>query len=97
MQSKSQNHLNFIFQKAMNTHLLGNNLVPLLLLWLFHISSQEFHCKKIQLHQLSSLIQFMKVKTDADKHKVSFQATKLMACYSFPFLSLVLCKKVVLS
>jgi len=45
----------------MNTHLLGNSPVPLLLLWLFHISSQEFLCKKTELHHLTSLISLMQV------------------------------------
>lgn len=91
MQCKSQNH--FIFQKAMNTHLLGNSPVPLLLLWLFHISSQEFLCKKIQLRHLSSVIAFMKVTTDTDKDKVSFQVTKLMACYTVSLICHLSCVK----
>lgn len=84
VQCKSQNNFPFIFEKQW-AHLLGNTLVPLLLLWPFHISSQEFLCKKTQPHHISSLVSRMKVTTDTESPRQVFKSQSWWQAIQFLF------------
>lgn len=60
----------------MNTHLLDNSPVPLLLQWQYHIFSQECLYKKKQTHHFSTGNgTFKKLTADTDKHKFSSHKT----------------------